>query len=42
VSKAVRQRVVACTDVAELERCVRRATVVKKAAELFEETARAS
>lgn len=39
VSKAARQRVLACTDVAELERWVRRATVVKKTSELFEEHA---
>lgn len=39
VSKSIRQRVLACTDVAELDRWVRRATVVKKASELFEETA---
>jgi Uma2 family endonuclease len=37
VGKAMRQRVAACTDVAELDRLVRRAAVVTAAAELFED-----
>lgn len=37
VTKAVRDRVAGCTDAAELERLVRRAAVVQKTAELFNE-----
>ncbi len=33
---AVRQRVASCEDIAELERWLRRAAVVKSASELFE------
>jgi hypothetical protein len=36
VTKAARDRIVRCTDAAELDRWVRRAAVVQKAAELFE------
>jgi len=39
VSKVIRRRIVACDDAAQLERWVRRATTVKKAAELFDEPA---
>lgn len=37
VTKAVRERVLACTDAAELKELGRRAVVVKKASELFED-----
>jgi hypothetical protein len=36
VSKAARERIERCTDVAQLDRWVRRAAIVQKAAELFE------
>ena len=37
ITKAARDRVARCTDAAELDRWVRRAAVVAKAAELFED-----
>jgi hypothetical protein len=36
VSKAVRQRVASCADLAQLDQWLQRATAVKKAAEIFE------
>ena len=39
VSKGVRERVLGCSDVAELTRWVQRALVVARASELFEEPA---
>jgi hypothetical protein len=37
VTKAIRERIARCTDVAQLDRWVRRAAVVHKASEVFEE-----
>jgi Uma2 family endonuclease len=37
ITKAVRERIVQCADAAELDRWVRRAAVVQKAAEIFSE-----
>ena len=37
VGKAARERIAACSDLAQLDRWIRRSAVVGKAAELFEE-----
>ena len=37
VGKAARERIAACSDLAQLDRWIRRSVVIGKAAELFEE-----